>query len=789
MSRIATATVLFAILITPVQAADTIGYAWRHIDLRGMGFITGVSVHPLPPHHTYLRTDVGGAYRYQPAENRWLQLCDNVVNQLESLAVDAAKPDNIYVAGEGEVYASTDAGATWTTTGLGPHGVAMNGNGQRRRGGERLAVDSAGSTTVLWYGSRDHGLWRRDADGSWAPVTGLPSGTADLGVLAVAVDDSSAANETSAQVLYVGIHSQGIWRSTDAGTSWTEMTGGLTATNEAAQMRVARDGTLYVTASQGSDDLNTRSSEVRRYRSGEWTDITPPGDKSWCGLALARDDADNLVVSSWNSTPTGWIHRSTDAGATWSEVPLNTPSVPAVWPTWHLWSWSAGLALNPSETNRLWATTGFGVLTTTELGQTEPQWSAPMQGVEELVPMRLRILPETSSGRLLIGSQDAFGYSVSVGSKATSDAVDNLIANAFGVCTGMDYCESDPNTVIVVGSSQNWKHNPFANISRDGGVTWAALPNPNPNANFNGAVDGNIAIACDDADCFVWAPSTASWLDNGKTPAGTWYTRNAGATWKRATGLPERIPPLDQFYFESEVLIADRSLAGTFYLIVSNDGIGGRSYRSTDYGATWTQRSANNALLDWSWRLKAHNPPSEPGQIWVCYANESWASAVVHRSLDGGATWTQVTGIDWASSIAFGAPAPGRSNSTAYIYGAVNGIVGVWRSDDATALPGNGGNASWVRISNATTQLRQGLCLSADPDTYGVIAFGTAGRGVQFGRPTIDLSRTISWSSPAFATAINADGSISQIPGSFSLPSPQVDQIFNFETTFPTNVQ
>ncbi len=707
------------LILAQAGAADT--SSWRHLDIQGMGFVTGVLVHPTAPGHTWLKTDVGGVFRWLPDQGRWINVTDHLAYVIESLALDAQAPASVLMAAEGQIWRSDDLGSTWTSTGL--VDVFMNGNGDRRRAGERLVVDSAGSSSVLWFGSRRQGLWRRVDDGAWTqiPTAAVPAGTHDLGITSVAVDHASAVGQSSARIIYAGVTGDGIYRSTDGGASWARMTGGPGTGQNPVRLQVAADGTLYVTCMSGSNDYNVGTDgAVWRWRNASWTSIAPVASQSWGPLAVHPTLSDRLVVATYNSRATDWIWRSDDAGASWTAVPLGNPTVPPSWPTWHLWGWSGGLAIASQEPDRLWVTTGFGVLTTANHRIATPSWTAPMQGVEELVVNHARITPAAAGGHLVLGVADMFAYRLA-DAQAT---VSPVIPDGFGIATGIDWAQSDPQTLIVVGSDQNHS-NPLARISRDGGSSWSGLANPDPTANYSGVFGGNIAIAADDADSFVWAPQTASWADNGKDPPGVWYTRNGGSTWSRVSGLPTRINQLDQHWFPSTVLVADRVAAGTFYLLTGNGHLLGICWRSTDYGATWQQRSS--APEDWDYKTKVVAHPTASGELWVAYGTYSTSS--LHRGTDGGATWTWIAGIERATDVALGAPAPGHDTPTVFLNGRIAGVDGIYRSDDASSLPGNAEGATWTLISSPDMPLAKVINLAADPSVHGRLIVCTSGRG------------------------------------------------------------
>ena len=62
------ASAIFACL--PGIAASPDAFAWRSVNIQGMGYVTGLVIHPLPPYDVYIRTDVGGAYRCDRGASR-----------------------------------------------------------------------------------------------------------------------------------------------------------------------------------------------------------------------------------------------------------------------------------------------------------------------------------------------------------------------------------------------------------------------------------------------------------------------------------------------------------------------------------------------------------------------------------------------------------------------------------------------------------------------------------------------------------------------------------------------
>uniref|UniRef100_A0A383WG34 VPS10 domain-containing protein n=1 Tax=Tetradesmus obliquus TaxID=3088 RepID=A0A383WG34_TETOB len=237
MSRCLALAVLVAALPSITSAYKP---TWRTARIGGGGRVTGILMHPKPPYQTYIRTDVGGAYRFNSSSSSWVQLLDWLPRKqatwygVESIAVHPARPSLIYAAlGEyvtdevaGSVVVSNNAGASFTTllapppynTTAASYTVRMGANEELRWCGERLAV-SAAWPPVLLFGSRADGMWRSpDGGNTWAKlplqVTDAYHNGEPVGVTSVLF------HPTNKTLAFAAIYSKGVFRSTDAGLTW-----------------------------------------------------------------------------------------------------------------------------------------------------------------------------------------------------------------------------------------------------------------------------------------------------------------------------------------------------------------------------------------------------------------------------------------------------------------------------------------------------------------------------------------------------------------------------------------
>src|SRR5581483_8091826 len=160
-------------------------YNWQNAPFGGGGFVTGIIFSPTVPNLVYARTDVGGAYRWDQSIGRWTALTDWATANpagvgVEAMAIDPNNSNRLYAtlglytawwAGNATFISSTDRGQTWTSVNL---PFKMGGNEDGRSNGERLMVDP-NDGSVLFLGTPDNGLWKSTNYGaSWSQITSFP---------------------------------------------------------------------------------------------------------------------------------------------------------------------------------------------------------------------------------------------------------------------------------------------------------------------------------------------------------------------------------------------------------------------------------------------------------------------------------------------------------------------------------------------------------------------------------------------------------------------------------------
>ena len=192
----------------------------------------------------------------------------------------------------------------------------------------------------------------------------------------------------------------------------------------------------------------------------------------------------------------------------------------------------------------------------------------------------------------------------------------------------------DPDLVYVAALGDAFGPNEERGVfrSRDGGTTWQKVLYRNPDA---GAVDltmdpnnPRILFAA------FWQARRSFWhLNSGGPGSGLFRSVDGGDTWENLSGL-NGLPggPLGKLGVS-----ASAARAGRVYALIEAEGDKTGLYSSDDYGARWTQVSANRDLMHRPWYYT--HVFADPGQADTVYVTnfQMW------KSNDGGTNFVEVT--------------------------------------------------------------------------------------------------------------------------------------------------
>ncbi|MBK3639150.1 cellulose binding domain-containing protein [Streptomyces sp. MBT33] len=725
-------------------AADT--YTWKNARIDGGGFVPGIVFNRTEKNLAYARTDIGGAYRWQQSTKTWTPLLDSVGwnewghTGVVSLASDSVNPDKVYAAvgtytnswdpTNGAVLRSADRGASWQKSYL---PFKLGGNMPGRGMGERLAIDP-NKDSVLYLGAPSgKGLWRSTDSGvTWSQVTNFPNvgnyqqdpsdttgyASDNQGIVWVTFDESTGTSGSATKTIYIGVADKdnAVYRSTDAGATWTRLAGQPTGYLAHKGVLDAKNGYLYLAYSDKGGPYDGGKGQLWRYAtaSGTWTNISPVAEADtyygFNGLTVDRQHPGTVMATAYSSWwPDTQIFRSTDSGGTWTKAwdytsypnradrytidvsssPWLTfganPSPPEQSPK--LGWMTESLEIDPFDSNRMMYGTGATLYGTENL----TQWDSggrftvkPMvQGLEETAVNDLASPP--SGAPLLSALGDIGGFRHTDLTKVPSMM---FTSPTFTTTTSLDFAETNPNTVVRVGDLDSGPHIAF---STDDGANWFAGTDP------SGVSGGGTVAAAADGSRFVWSPAGT----------GVQYTTGFGSSWQASSGIPS-----------GAVVESDRVDPKTFYGFKS-----GKFYVSSDGGATFTASSASGLPSGDSVRFKAL--PGTKGDVWLAGGASDGAYGLWH-STDAGASFTKLPNVEQADTIGFGKAATGASYQTLYTSAEIGGVRGIFRSTDK--------GATWTRINDDAHQWGwTGAAITGDPRVYGRVYVSTNGRGVVYG--------------------------------------------------------
>lgn len=711
--------------------APGLSYQWRNVVLGGGGFAPGIVFSHAERGLAYLRTDMGGAYRWDAKDGRWVPLQDDESEAsymgIESIAPDPVDADVVYMAagmnarGPAAIFRSQDRGTHWRKTAV---PFPMGGNEDGRGLGERLAIDPFATESLL-FGSRHDGLWRStDAGRNWRRVEGFPIAglgkpdrpRATHGGLSFVLFDPAQRGRIFVGNADPGTHH--LFRSDDGGATWRAVSGGPASDLLPVKAVVGSDGVVTITYCDAIGPNGITRGAVWRFdaATANWSDVTPlrgaavtPG--GYMGVAVSMQDPRVIAVSTVNRyQPGDTVWRSADGGRSWSELWRRSTRDVSATPFLDLdgkadfGHWIAGLAIDPFDDETAAYVTGATLYATKAFGRagTMP-WAPWTKGIEQTAIITL--VSPTGGAPLVSGFGDLGGFR----HDDLTLSPPHVHRNPYLTNTNnLDYAGAAPPVLVRSGNT----HRPTVPDtslawSADGGATWKPLRVPGTETAADGTPPpertGNAAITV--------SADGSTFLVETLQPQ---LTRDRGRTWAAVAGLPSRVR-----------VTADKADARRFYAI---DFATNRIVRSDDGGAHFAALNSVGLPADLSGARvtgrEAAVPlvatPGRAGALWLRVGED------LYRSTDFGERWERATQGIAVAEYGLGKAAPGADWPTLYAIARQGGVRGVFRSIDGGML--------WQRINDDAHQWGLRLrMISGDPRRFGRVYVGTDGRGIVYG--------------------------------------------------------
>lgn len=574
------------------------------------GRITDVESPAAHPEIIYIGASTGGILKTTDSGNTWTNLFHGVpVISVGDIAIDPNHPDTVW-CGTGEansssfsflgngIYKSTDAGANWQNMGLTKSAYIG-----------RVVVDYSNSDRIfvaacgnLFTTSDERGVYRSNDGGqTWNKVLFLTDSTSAVDLVQSPVNPLiiyATMWERCRGLVYRHSFGQtsGIWRSTDGGTSWNELTNGLPKGSNVGRIGIdiSRSNPEILYAFY---DLDNEGVGVYKTSDGgsSWTrtnDAALQGMNSNFGwyfgqIRIHPDNPNRVYVMGVD------LYRTDNGGTSWTDITNYTIHVD-------------NHAMSFLQNNRILEGNDGGLYLTSNYGNS---W------------IKINNLPLTQfyaididyqlPERIYGGTQDNNTIRTLTGGSSDWQA----ILGGDGMYCLVDYTNSD----VIYSEYQ------YGNLyrSEDGGNYMQYIAGPMAN------------------DRVSWsAPLAMHPQDPSILYFGTyriWKTTNMGDSWQAVSGdLTHGIN--NYFYTLSTIDISPVNPS----IVIAGSG-DGMVHVSTNDGQTWQDISAGLPVR-WITHVKAD--PFDAQTIYVTLSGFRWDESLPHvfKSIDLGQNWIDISG-------------------------------------------------------------------------------------------------------------------------------------------------
>ena len=416
----------------------------------------------------YNETSVGGIFRSTDGGNNW----ENIglqSEQVNSIAITSGENSFLYAGTGSGFFRSIDGGTTWIKSSF---NKAVN------------AIKLNPGSANLVYVASNSGVYKSIDSGTTWIFTGLK----DNNVISLEIDPNNQ------DIVYLGTDEGEFFSSTDSGKTWEQHE---IVANEICCIKVDSSGVLYLGKDKGFsksfDSGNTFKTPADPFDVGTVT--TDPIDKnviyagtyngvfqskdsglSWNRIGLDKKGIVSIAIDNkkhdilYAGTDSDGIFKSNDRGETWHDV---TP-----WEIISMRDWGYrktlsvySFAINPTDTNKIFAGTSEGVLRSIDGGISWQLLGPSVVSVNRLQALTVKLDP-INSNKIYVGT-NFFGIfkSEDEGNNWTHLNVNASFVRAIAISP------QNSNEIFAetfVGGLRK---------SEDGGDTWSQVKLPNgPNS-------------------------------------------------------------------------------------------------------------------------------------------------------------------------------------------------------------------------------------------------------------------------------------------------------------------
>jgi uncharacterized repeat protein (TIGR01451 family) len=303
----------------------------------GETYITGsTSSSNFPVTSGVVRVSNGGAAKSTDNGTTWAAKNTGLTNStILSLVIDPLTPTTLFAGTSGGVFKSTDGGSNWSLMNSGLTDLNI----------KTLTIDAT-ATSTIYLGTSSRGVFRSTNGGStWKAVN---TGQNGMNVSSLKIDP------TNHSKIYAGTD-QGVYKTTNAGATWVASNTGFTQN-------------LYVNL-LAMDPINPSTLYAGLYYNGLYK--STDGGTSWSRTTMTSSPLSALTLDPSNPSTlyagtSNGLFKSTDAGSSWQGVnhglTNRTVNAVAISPTnpLVLYAGTANDVFKSTDGGMIWGVTGTG---------------------------------------------------------------------------------------------------------------------------------------------------------------------------------------------------------------------------------------------------------------------------------------------------------------------------------------------------------------------------------------------------------------------------------------------
>ena len=754
-------------------AADP--YTFKSVAIGGGGFVPGIIFSQAQQNLVYARTDIGGMYRWNNSTGQWVPLLDWVgqsnfgYNGVVSVAADPSNANKVWAAvgmytnawdpNNGAILRSSDQGNTWQTSAL---PFKLGGNMPGRGMGERLAVDPNNDNVLYLAAPSGKGLWRStDGGATWAQVTAFPN---PGNYVAVPGD------------VYQGDNQGDVWVQFDkstgsAGSSSKTIYVGVADKNNplyrstdggATWSAVAGAPTGYLPHKGVLDPVNhllymATSDTGGPYDGGHgqvWKLNTSTGAWTEISPVLASDSNQYFGYSGLtiDRQHPGTIMVATQISWWPDMIMWRSTDSGATWT--RIWDFTSypNRSLRYSLNASAYPWLNFGATDAPPVPAIKLGW---MNESVEIDPF--------NSDHLLYGT-GATLYGTSNLTAWDSGGTINIapVVKGFEETAALDLISPPTGAPLIsgLGDVGGFRHTdldavPAKTFTQPYFTTTSSLDYAERNASV--VVRAGNFTASDRPNDRHAAFSTdggSNWFQGGSDP-GT--VNSGGSIAASADGARFVWAPGDSglsvVYSEGFGNSWTQASGVPANAMVRSDRVNGQKFYAYSNGTFYVSTNGGHAFTAAATGL----PTAHVAYKAVAgHEGDIWLTGDggLWHSTNSGASFTKVSTVDASINIGYGKAAPGQTYPAMYLVGTVGGVAGVFRSDD--------GANSWVRINDDQHQYGNiGGAITGDPRIYGRVYIGTNGRGIIYGDRISTTTPSVVTTAPSPSRSASASASAS----------------------------